>query len=82
MQISVGQTTKHARSGPKQAVLLIIINQLSIRVQLSTTPRASLVDGGGDYNPFDFLAINALTLFKEFSLAWISLFALATSILL
>jgi len=32
-----------------------------------------------DYDPFDFLAINALTLFKELSLAWMSLLALATS---
>ena len=44
-------------------------------------PRAGLEDDG-NHDSFDFFAINALTVFKEFSLACMSLFALATSILL
>ena len=37
------------------------------------------VDDDGDDDSFDLLVINALTLFKEFSLAWMSFFALQTS---
>lgn len=36
-------------------------------------------DDESDYDGLDFSEINVLTLFKEFSLAWMSLLALATS---
>jgi hypothetical protein len=74
MQIGLSQTTQ--ASGPFHNKLATA----SVRVQLSTTHVPVPAYNGGDYDPFDFLAINALTLFKEFSLAWMSFFALVTSI--